>query len=297
MPNSITVAGIPAMAEFIFSNELLDRTLMNGYSLFCGSEHEVRLSFLYYPKEREGGVRVLSKALSQPQMKKKESAGSNDGKSNGKRRILIVDDHPIFRQGIAQLINRETDLVVCGEAESTRDAMSVIGRNPPDLAIVDITLKGTNGIELMKSIKAQVPDVPVLVISMHDESLYAERALRAGARGYVMKEVAGDQVMTAIRKVLGGEIYVSPTIGSQMIRKLVEGGEGGGSTVASLSDRELEVLQLIGRGQGTRQIAEQLSLSVKTIESHRAHIKEKLNIKTAPEMVRFAVEWVNQESV
>lgn len=229
-------------------------------------------------------------------MKKNDSNPLAAGKHGGKLRILIVDDHPIFRQGIAQLINREPDLVVCGEAETTRDALAAIERNPPDLAIVDVSLKGTNGIELMKSIKAQSPDVPVLVISMHDESLYAERALRAGARGYVMKEVAGDEVMTALRKVLQGEIYVSPTIGSQMIRKLVEGREAGGSVVESLSDRELEVLQLMGRGNGTRQIAELLNLSVKTIESHRAHIKEKLNFKTAPEMVRFAVEWVNRES-
>ncbi len=220
---------------------------------------------------------------------------TGDNKDEQKRRILVVDDHPIFRQGIAQLINREADLVVCAEAETSRDALKAIEQTHPNLAIIDITLKGTNGIELIKSIKAQKPDIPVLVISMHDESLYAERALRAGARGYVMKEVAADQVMTALRKVLGGEIYVSPTISSNMIRKLVQGGEGGGSVVDSLSDRELEVFQLIGHGHGTRQIAERLGLSIKTIETHRAHIKQKLNFKTAPEMVCFASEWVNHE--
>jgi DNA-binding NarL/FixJ family response regulator len=214
-----------------------------------------------------------------------------------KHRIYIVDDHPIFRQGIALLLNQQPDLVVCGESETAHEALDQIGKVHPDLVVVDITLRGTNGIELMKSIRAQFPKMPVLMLSMHDESLYAERALRAGARGYVMKQEASDQVMTAIRKVLAGEIYVSPTMASQMIHKLVESPNSAStSPIHRLSDRELEVLQLIGQGHGTRQIAEELHLSVKTIESHRAHIKEKLNFKTAPEMVRFAVRWVNEQT-
>lgn len=229
-------------------------------------------------------------------MKKNPHSQPDVAKDQKKHRILIVDDHPIFRQGIAQLLSREPDLEVCAEAGTANNALATIERNPPDLAIVDINLKGANGLELIKSIKAQSPKLPVLVVSMHEESLYAERALRAGAMGYVMKEVAADQVMTAIRKVLRGELYVSPTVSSQMIRRLVEGPESGGSPVDSLSDRELEVLQLIGQGNGTRQIAELLHLSVKTIETHRAHIKEKLNLKTATEIVCFASDWVNRES-
>jgi DNA-binding NarL/FixJ family response regulator len=162
--------------------------------------------------------------------------------------------------------------------------------------IVDITLKGTNGIELLKAMRAQEPKLLMLVLSMHDESLYAERALRAGARGYVMKGEAPDDVMAALRKVLRGGLHLSPAMGMQVVRKFVDGQEQPvASPVQSLSDRELEVLQLIGRGLGTRQVAEELRLSVKTIESHRAHIKEKLNLRTAPAMVRFAVEWVAQQ--
>lgn len=216
--------------------------------------------------------------------------------TSAKKRILIVDDHPIFRQGIAQLINNDPGLEVCGEADSARDAISKLEKLQPDLALVDITLKGTNGIELLKSLKAQHPKLPVLVLSMHDESLYAERALRAGARGYVMKQEPPEQVMGAMRKVLGGELYLSPAMGTQMIGKLVGAPAGSASPVDALSDRELEVLQLIGQGHGTRQIAEELHLSVKTIESHRAHIKEKLNLASAPELVRFAVQWMGEQT-
>jgi DNA-binding NarL/FixJ family response regulator len=213
-----------------------------------------------------------------------------------KRRVLVIDDHPIFRQGIAELINHENDIEVCGEAETMQQALAAMETLNPDLAIVDITLKGANGIELIKSAKIQHPKIPLLVLSMHDESLYAERALRAGARGYVMKQAAPEQVMNAIRRVISGELYVSPVMGDRMIQKLVGGPEAGnGSPVHNLSDRELEVLALIGQGHGTRQIAEELHLSVKTVESHRAHIKEKLNLKTAPEMVRFAVQWVSEQ--
>lgn len=218
--------------------------------------------------------------------------------SETKAKVLIVDDHPIVRQGLTQLLNGEADLVVCGEAETARRAMAAITELDPDLAIVDITLQGTNGIELIKNIVAQWPELPILVLSMHDESLYAERALRAGAKGYVMKQEATEKLTGALRRILNGQIYVSEKLADKMMRKAIDGKSvHDASPVSALSDRELEVLQLIGQGQGTRQIAEDLNLSVKTIESHRAHIKEKLNLKTAPEMVRFAVQWVNQEAV
>jgi len=160
---------------------------------------------------------------------------------------------------------------------------------------VDISLKGTNGVELMKSIKAENPKLPVLIVSMHDESLYALRSLRAGAKGYVMKKQPLDDVMAAVRKVLEGQIYVSASLADQLIYKVVHGAEGDKGAMESLTDREIEVLQLVGQGKGTRQIAQELRLSVKTIESHRLHIKEKLNLKTASEMVRFAVDWVSNQ--
>jgi len=216
-------------------------------------------------------------------------------KSDSKATVLLVDDHPIVRQGLAQLLNTEPDFIVCGEAENARKAMAAIEDLKPDLAIIDITLQGTNGIELIKNIVAQWPDLPILVLSMHDESLYAERALRAGAKGYVMKQEATERLTGALRRILNGQIYVSEKLADKMMRKAIDGkAMQDSSPVSILSDRELEVLQLIGQGHGTRQIAEDLNLSVKTIESHRAHIKEKLNLKTAPEMVRFAVQWVNQ---
>ena len=174
--------------------------------------------------------------------------------------------------------------------------MASIETLSPDLVIVDVTLRGINGIELIKNIKSRWPALPMLVLSMHDESLYAERALRAGARGYVMKQAATEHLVMAIRRVLNGNIYVSEVMSARMMQRVLEGrpSSDNRSAVDLLSDRELEVLQLIGQGHGTRQIAEELHLSIKTIESHRAHIKEKLNISTAPEMVRFAVNWVSQ---
>jgi DNA-binding NarL/FixJ family response regulator len=212
------------------------------------------------------------------------------------RKILIVDDHPVFRYGIAALISAEKDLTVCGEAESAPAALDVMRRLKPDLAVLDISLQGTNGIELIKLMRSEQPRLPVLILSMHDESLYALRALRAGAKGYLMKAEAMTQVVNALRKVLNGEIYVSPRFSERLIFKAIQSLEGGmGSPVDKLSDRELEVLQLLGKGFGTREIANELHLSVKTIETHRAHIKEKLGFKDAGEMVRFAIDWVAQE--
>lgn len=210
--------------------------------------------------------------------------------------IYIVDDHPIVRQALAQLINQETDLQVCGDAESAQQAVQAITKSPPDVAIVDISLKGASGIELIKTLKARQPELLVLVLSMHEESLYAERALRAGASGYITKQEATNNVLTAIRKVLGGEIYVSETMASRMLRKMVSGSANDSeSAVSTLSDRELEVFELIGQGRATREIANSLHLSVKTVETHRARIKEKLQLKTGAELVRHAVQWVHME--
>lgn len=208
-----------------------------------------------------------------------------------KHKVILVDDHPILRQGLAQLLNQEKDVTICGQFEEASKALEAVGTLRPDAAIVDISLKGSSGIELLKNIKVQYPKLLVLVLSMHDESLYAERALRAGASGYIMKQEAPEQVLVALRKILNGEIYLSPLMSSKLMHQLVSGRSSEtGSLIERLSDRELEIFGLIGQGRGTRQIAEQLHLSVKTIESHRAHIKEKLNLKNATELVHRAIQ-------
>ena len=212
------------------------------------------------------------------------------------RTVLIVDDHPIVRQGLAQLIEQERDLHVCGQAEDAHEAMQAIRTLKPDMVIVDISLKDTSGMELIKDLKVRHADLPILTLSMHDESMYAERSLRAGARGYIMKQEATEKVITAIRRVLAGEVYVSDTVATRMVSRLAAGaGAVSASPLESLSDRELEVFRLIGEGNGTRQVAEKLHLSVKTIETYRAHIKEKLGFKDANELFRAAIEWVNAE--
>ncbi|MEO6337108.1 MAG: response regulator transcription factor [Verrucomicrobiota bacterium] len=206
-------------------------------------------------------------------------------------KILIVDDHPILREGLAQLINQEKDLRICGQFEEASKAFDSIATLKPDLALVDISLKGSSGIELLKNIRTNYSKMFVLVLSMHDESLYAERVLRAGAAGYIMKQEAAEKVLEAIRKVLKGEIYLSEKMSAKLMHQLVGGrATATGSLMERLSDRELEVFGLIGQGRGTRQIAEQLHLSVKTIESHRAHIKEKLSLKNATELVHRAIQ-------
>jgi DNA-binding NarL/FixJ family response regulator len=209
-----------------------------------------------------------------------------------KHRILLVDDHPIVRQGLAEMINQERDLEVSGMADDVHRALESLEKLRPDLVIADISLKGSNGIELLKNIKVRFPRTLVLVLSMHDESLYAVRALRAGAAGYIMKQEATEKVLTAIHQVLSGEIYLSDKMEKKMMHQLVGGRTARtGSPIEDLSDRELEVFGLIGQGHGTRQIAEELHLSIKTIESHRAHIKDKLNLKNATELVQHAIQW------
>jgi DNA-binding NarL/FixJ family response regulator len=214
--------------------------------------------------------------------------------NNKKKRVLIVDDHPIFRFGLAGLITEQSHLEVCGHADSAPLALDAMRRLKPDLVLVDLSLRGTNGIELIKLMKAEEPDLPVLVISMHSEAVFGLRALKAGALGYVMKAEAMNHVAEAISKVLQGKIYVSPAFGEKLIFKAVQS-TGAGSPVDVLSDRELEVLQMLGKGGSTRSIAETLHLSVKTIETHRAHIKEKLGFQDSEEMVKFAIDWVAQQ--
>jgi len=210
------------------------------------------------------------------------------------KRIVIVDDHPLFRKGLEQLIHTDGAFVVCGEAGNAGEAMEVIRKLAPDLAIVDLSLPGANGIELIKNIRAEFPKLPILVLSMHDESLYALRALRAGADGYVMKHEAMANVIQAIREVFNGRPYLSPAMAAQVITKFAHRqAEGEVDAVERLSDRELEVLELIGKGHEVRQIARLLNLSPKTVETHRAHIKDKLDLKNSREVARFAVQWLS----
>src|ERR1700677_4609657 len=216
-----------------------------------------------------------------------------------KKRILVVDDHPIVRQGLALLINREPDLVVCGEAEEALAAMNVLASARPDVLIVDISLNGPDGLDLLKNIRTTHATLPVLILSMHDESIYAERALRAGANGYIMKQEATEKVLVAVRRILAGEVYVSDRIADKMLKHYITGsGSLRNSSIADLSDRELEVFRLIGEGHGTRQIAEELYLSVKTVESYQAHIKEKLSLRSARELMQHAIQWnMNEKAV
>jgi DNA-binding NarL/FixJ family response regulator len=214
------------------------------------------------------------------------------------KRIVIVDDHPLFRKGLEQLIHSDGAFAVCGEAGNASEAMEVIRKLDPDLAILDLSLPGANGIELIKNIRAEFPKLPILVLSMHDESLYALRALRAGAEGYVMKHEAMANVIRAIHEVFSGRPYLSPAMAAQVITKFAQGqAEGETDPTERLSDRELEILELIGKGREVREIANRLHLSPKTVETHRAHIKEKLQLKNARDVVRFAVQWVDARDV
>ena len=214
------------------------------------------------------------------------------------KRIVIVDDHPLFRKGLQELIHSDGAFAVCGEASDAAEAMDVIRQLKPDLAIVDLSLPGANGIELIKNIRAEFPKLPILVLSMYDESLYAVRALRAGADGYVMKHEAMANVVRAIQEVFNGRPYLSPAMAAQIITKFArKSSEDEPDAVDRLSDRELEILELIGKGNEVRQIAKSLHLSSKTVETHRAHIKEKLNLTNARQVARFAVQWIAQRDV
>jgi DNA-binding NarL/FixJ family response regulator len=206
-------------------------------------------------------------------------------------KVFLVDDHAIVRQGLGELINGQDDLIVCGEADGPAAAMKAIGPAAPDVVVVDIVLAGGDGIELCRQIKDACPKLPVLVLSMHEESLYAERALRAGALGYVMKQAPQDTVMAAIRRVLAGEVYLSDTMSAKLLRSFNRpAGDASVSPLERLSDRELQIFQMIGQGRSTRDIADALFLSPKTVETHKEHIKQKLNLSTSNDLLRYAIE-------
>lgn len=216
-----------------------------------------------------------------------------DPKPAPRRRILVVDDHPFMRAGIAQLVDRQADMHVAGEAGSPAEALQCLPKVKPDLVLSDITMPGRSGVEFIKDLHALHPDVPVLMISMHDEMVYAERMLRAGARGYIMKEAGGEALLAALRQVLRGEIYVSSRLSARLLENLSAGtARPSSSPITKLTDREFEIFQLIGQGKSTHDIAEQLHLSTKTVDVHRANIKGKLGIADSTALVRHAVRWV-----
>jgi len=209
-------------------------------------------------------------------------------------KVFLVDDHPLVREWLTQLIQRESDLTICGEAEDTQEALQKIGDTKPDIVIADISLKTTHGLELVKDLQVRYPSLPVLILSMHDESLYAERVLRAGAKGYITKQEATKKILLAVRRVLAGEIYISEKMSSRMVHKMVLGRAAEQkSPIERLTDRELEVFQLIGCGQGTRRIAAELHLGIKTVESYRARIKEKLKLEDGTQLLQQAIQWVH----
>jgi DNA-binding NarL/FixJ family response regulator len=209
-------------------------------------------------------------------------------------KVVLVEDHPMFRERIAQLINKDLQMNVCGEADNTNDAMRIIREVNPDIAIVDITLMGSSGLELIKDMKSQGMETPVLVLSMHDELLYAERALRAGAKGYITKNQASAQVKHAIQTVLGGDVYLSPQMTNRVLRRMSKGTESKATGVAALTDRELEVFRLLGCGRNSREIAEEIGLGDATINSYRFRIREKLGIRNSAELYNQAAQWVKE---
>jgi DNA-binding NarL/FixJ family response regulator len=213
-----------------------------------------------------------------------------------KARVLLVDDHPIVREGLARVIDQEADLMVCGTAVNGREALQAVASAKPDIAVIDVSLEGSHGIDLVKELKGRHPELSVVMLSMHDETLYAERALRAGAKGYVMKREPPQKLLQAVRKVLQGGLFFSEAVTARMLQRVSRNpSREVRLPIERLSDRELEVLELIGRGRTTRQIANELHVSMKTIQAHREHLKEKLDLPDATSLVRFAVHWVESE--
>jgi DNA-binding NarL/FixJ family response regulator len=212
-------------------------------------------------------------------------------KPRDKKRVFLVDDHPAMRQGLKQLIEQEAGLTVCGQAGDIPSALEGIKKTKPDIAIVDLTLKDASGLDLVKDLKVHCPALPVLILSMHNEVFYAERAIRAGAHGYIMKEATTESIIEAIRRVLAGDVYLSAGVSSRILKNMAGGSKSKEGSVDNLSDRELEVFRLLGQGLTTRGIAERLNLSVKTVESYREHIKIKLHLDNAAKLVQAAVEW------
>jgi DNA-binding NarL/FixJ family response regulator len=216
------------------------------------------------------------------------------------RRVVIVDDHPIMRQGIKLLLENETDLKVCGEAETASDAIRVIESTKPDLVIVDLTLSQGSGLELIKDLSQRFTDIVSLALSMHDENLFAERVIKAGAKGYVMKQEGGEKLLVAVRRALSGQIYVSESVAARLLQNLSQTAsksKSGRSHLEMLTDREFEVFQWTGQGMSPREIAESLNLSIKTVEAHRTNIRRKLDIKDATALVRYAVRWVETQKM
>jgi DNA-binding NarL/FixJ family response regulator len=214
-----------------------------------------------------------------------------------KTRVLVVDDHPMTRAGLIHVINHQPDLIVCGEAESAAQALDILDSSRPDLLLIDITLPGKSGLELIKDVKAMHPELLMLVVSMHDESLYADRVLRAGARGYITKHEGGEKLMEAIRHVLSGKIYVSESMSAHIL-EIFSGGQTrlDRSSIEKLSDREFEVFESLGEGLSSQQIAKKLHLSAKTVDAHRANIKTKLSIKTTAELISYAARWTSHQA-
>ncbi len=212
-----------------------------------------------------------------------------------KSKVCLVDDHPLTRDGLATIINRQPDMEVCFEASNASEAMSALERSLPDLVVTDLTMPGRSGIEFLKDIRAMFPGIPVLVLSMHDEMCYAERVLRAGARGYLMKDAGAEKVLEVIRTVLRGQAYLSPQMAKRVLDVMTSHNEGA-SPIEKLSDREFEVYQLIGRGKSTKEVATELHLSAKTVEAHRAHIKKKLQLNDALSLVHHAVCWIESHA-
>jgi DNA-binding NarL/FixJ family response regulator len=220
---------------------------------------------------------------------------SRDG-AHARARVLLVDDHPIVREGLAGVIAQEADLVVCAAVASGPEALTAVGASQPDIAIVDVSLDGSHGIELAKELKTRHPTLPILMLSMHDEALYAERALRAGAKGYVMKREPPQKLLQAVRKVLRGGLSFSEAVTARMLERVSRSGAAEVPLpMERLSDRELQVLELIGEGRTTRQIADELHVSMKTVQAHREHLKEKLELPNAASLARFAVQWLEAE--
>jgi DNA-binding NarL/FixJ family response regulator len=215
-----------------------------------------------------------------------------------RKTVLIIDDHPLLRQGLTMLINQQHDMQVCGEAEEVHAAMLSITQKRPDIIILDISLRGPDGLELLKSIRSTDPDLPVLILSMHDESIYAERALRARANGYIMKQEATEKVLVAVRRILDGDLYLSDTMSKKMLHQYIDGSPSLiQSKIALLSDRELEVFCRIGEGRATREIADELHLSIKTVETYQSHIKEKLALRSGRELIQHAIQWkINEKA-
>jgi DNA-binding NarL/FixJ family response regulator len=213
-----------------------------------------------------------------------------------RKKIVLVDDHPMTRSGMAYLIGKEEDLEVCAEASNPAEALAQIAKDRPDLVLTDITMPGRSGLEFIKDVLAVHAGLPILIVSMHDELIYAERALRAGARGYIMKEAGGEKLLAAIRQILGGQIYVSEKMSAKIL-DIFSGNRprGSSSPIEKLTDREFEVFQLIGQGKNTREIAKQLHVSPKTVDVHRSHIKEKLELKDVTSLIRHAVRWIETQ--